>query len=231
MPSKDIVCLAYSRKLGGRCFAGIDIATGQWIRATGRHANGALSDFDCHMVVANDPYTIPKPLDVIRIDFDGPEPGLAQPENWKTSGTEWKKLRQANSADLGILRRSASDDPELFRGYERYVSSQDIQTRPPACSLALVRPSKLHWQAKKDQYGRDGFRGQLTVSGVPYDLPLTCDEYASRLARGDEGKLIDGLADTSMEIFLAVSLGDLFAETGRYYKLIAGVIEIPQIGI
>ena len=228
MPSKEIVCLAYSRKLGGRCFAGIELAACRWIRAIGRHANGALSDFDCHMVVGNDPYTIPKPLDVIRIDFVRPDPNLAQPENWITSGTEWQRIRRANAGDLSILRQSISDDPELFRGYDRYVSSQEVGARPPTCSLTLIRPTKLHWQAKKDQYGRDGFRGQFTVSGATYDLPLTCDEYASQLARNGESRLIDGLSDASREVLLTISLGDLFAETGRYYKLIAGVIEIPK---
>jgi hypothetical protein len=230
MPTKDIVCLAYSRKIGGNCFAGIELATGHWIRAIGEHANGALSDFDCHMIVGNHPYTIPKPLDVIRIDFVGPEPKLAQPENWRVSKTQWQKIRPSSPADLETVKRAVADDPELFRGYDRYISSQDVEYRPPNCSLALLRPTALHWEEERDRYGRRRFRGRFTVSGAVYDLPLTCDEYAAKLTKIGVSEQTNGLS-VSSDLLLSISLGDLYEETGRYYKLIAGVIEIPEATI
>ena len=141
MPTKEIVCLAYSRKEGGSCLAGIDLATGKWIRALGNHAHGALADNDCLMRDRVGKFIMPTILDVLEIDFSGPQPGLAQPENWKISGMEFRWLRRASLAEMDVLRQSTVDHPELFRGYRHSITRDDVQLRPPRSSLALVRPS------------------------------------------------------------------------------------------
>lgn len=226
MPTKEVVCLAYSRKTGGNCFAGIELATGCWIRAIGEYANGALSDFDCHMVVGDNPYVIPRPLDVINIDFSGPEPRLAQPENWRVFKTQWQKVRPTSLADLQVVRRAVADDPELFRGYDRSVSSHEIELRPPDCSLTLIRPRRLSWHTDIDTHGRKRVRGTFAVSGANYDLPLTDDAHAARLKLQESSKWNNGLWNPLIDLLLTISLGDLYH--GSHYKLIAGVIEIPK---
>jgi len=221
MPIKEIVCLAYSRKLGGSCFAGIDLATRKWIRAIGEHQNGALADNDCFMRDGTGRFALPDILDVIEIDFSAARPIPAQPENWKIAGSEWKKLRQAGMVERDLLVQCLVDDPELFRGYERYVTKQEVEARPPASSLALVRPERLSWSTKTDRYGRKGYKGTFTVSGATYDLPLTDDRHAAKLAAGT----FAGGREAATETLLTISLGDLYEDTGRYYKLIAGVVE------
>jgi hypothetical protein len=218
MPTKEIVCLAYSRKMGGSCFAGIDVNTRQWIRAIGSHQNGALADNDCFMRDDVGRYILPGILDVIQIDFLGAQPIPIQPENWKIAASEWRRVRQAGAADFDQIKRHITDDSELFRGYERYVTKQEIEARPPKSSLALVRPTSLCWNPITDRYRRRGYRGNFTVSGATYDLPLTDDRYAAKLARGP--------VDQPAAPLLTISLGDLYEETGRYYKLIAGVVEL-----
>ena len=228
MPIKEIICLAYSRKMGGSCFAGIDTDSRQWIRAIGTHQNGALADNDCFMQDGTGKFVLPTVLDVIEIGFSAPAPTLAQPENWKISGSEWKKLRRAGILDADLLNRSLADDPELFRGYERYITKEDIDLRPPKSSLALVRPENLRWNPKRDVYRRNVYRGTFTVSGATYDLPLTDDRYAATLVAKS---LTGGPIDASAVTLLTISLGDLYEKTGRYYKLIAGVVESGVISI
>jgi hypothetical protein len=228
MPIKEVVCLAYSRKMGGSCFAGIELATGLWIRAVGKYANGALADIDCYMAVGNNPYVIPSLLDVIEIDFISAQPSLAQPENWKISGAEWKRLRRADTADIAIIKRSLADDPELFRGYERYVTKQDIELRPPQSSLTIVRPENLCWRERTGKHGRRGFKGTFTFSGETYELPLTDDQYEAKLRTA---WINNGLADGTVDTLLTISLGDLDRDWGRHYKLIAGVLELPKTKI
>ncbi len=225
MAPKQLICLACSRKHGGYCFAGMELSTGLWIRPIGKHENGTLSMTDCCLASGNGTFQLPNLLDVIEIDFVAPEPSRAQSENWRISGAEWKRVRRPEVADLTILMRNITEDPELFRGYERYVSKRDIELRPPNCSLALVRPETLRWRPETDRYGHKRFRGTFTFSGMTYDLPLTDDVYAARL-RGNA--TIDGLSDASIEILLTISLGDLYEDTGRYYKLIAGVVELAR---
>jgi len=224
MPTKQVICLAYSRKLGGSCFAGIEVTTRQWIRAIGNHQNGALADNDCFMQDEAGRFILPNILDVIEIDFSAAQPIPAQPENWKIAGSEWKKLRQAGAEDRDLLDRSLARGPELIQGYERYVTKQEVEVRPPRSSLALVRPECLAWGPETDRYRRSRYRGRFTVSGATYDLPLTDDQYAAKLAAGRP-------IDAASGVLLTISLSDLYQETGRYYKLIAGVVEQASIGI
>jgi hypothetical protein len=229
MPTKEIVCLAYSRKDGGRCLAGIDLATRRWIRAIGAYENGALADNDCFMLDEAGAFVLPRILDVIEINFLGAEPNRAQPENWKISGSQFKLLRPVGIAESTLLRQSLTDDPEIFRGYERSITRQEIESRPPNNSLALVRPSALRWRPEKDGYGRMRFRGTFDISGATYALPLTDDDYTSKLARQEEPEWINGLSNTSTDLLLTISLGDLFHDC--HYKLIAGVFELPIAAI
>ncbi len=225
MPSKEIICLAYSRKDGGSCFAGIDLAARKWVRATGAHPNGALADNDCFMQDAAGKFVLPRILDVIEIDFSHADRSLHQPENWKISGAEFRLLRRAGADEFEMLRQTPVDDPELFRGYERLIAVEDLESRPPEYSLALVRPSTLRWHPELDGYRRKRFRGTFGISGATYSLPLTDDEFAARLSKQEDQEGTSRCVSTSNDLLLTISLGDLFH--GSYYKLIAGVVELP----
>lgn len=228
MPSKDIVCLAYSTKLGGNCFAGIDLSTGLWIRPISGEINGTLSDNDCCMPSGDGKYLLPNILDVIAIDLLAPEPSRHQPENWRISGAEWQRLRRADLTDMALLKGCLADDPELFLGYERYVSEDDVDSRPPRSSLALVKPESLWWSPKIGKYRRRGIKGTFTFSGATYELPLTDGQYEAKLPMD---RTTNGLTNAGIDTWLTISLSDLDRDWGRYYKLIAGVIEIPKTGI
>jgi hypothetical protein len=173
-------------------------------------------------------FSLPTILDVISIDFITAQPTPTQPENWKISGADWIRVGNAGHVEFQILKDHISTGPELFRGYERCVSSEEVQSRPHGCSLALVRPSALRWHPELNYYGRKRFRGEFCISGHTYDLPLTDDAYTATLLKKRDCELENGASDCSVDLALTISLGDLFAKTGCYHKLIAGVVELPH---
>ena len=64
--TKTILCLANSRKLGGRCVAGREIGengVGQWIRPVSNHGHGEVSEADRRFENGVDPMV----LDIVEI--------------------------------------------------------------------------------------------------------------------------------------------------------------------
>jgi hypothetical protein len=218
MPTKQILCLAFSRREGGHCFAGIELVGGAWVRPVNGSNQDALHYYQCLATDADGHAREPRVLDIVEMNLLSPSPKPAQPENWLVGHEPWRLIGRAASADL---LRHITDDPELFRGYDRFVPVAEIESRPPQESLRLVSPQNLNWFAEL-KYGKRRFRGRFSVCGSSYDLPLTDEAYEKELA---DIELYKGrpqnLADP---VLLALSLSDVWAEQMRHYKLIAGVI-------
>ena len=240
MPTKRIICLACSTKseviapgdsLHGRCVAGLDIDTGQWVRPVSTLPNGTLSKAQCRIRGNALGSLLPTALDVLEIEFLQHAPKTGQPENWIISETPWKCLRPATPSDLAVLNANIEDDAELFRGYESSLTHEEVLKRPPLSSLALIRPSDLRWEKKTGYYQRPKVLGHFKVGGQGYSLTLTDPIWKQKLLV----KLGDTLLEhrkcfdhSSKDYLLSLSLGDFFPETGDHHKLIAGVIEIPE---
>jgi len=219
MPLKRILCLAFSRREGGHCFAGIDIVTGTWIRPISKSGRGGLYYHECLVRQLDNKFVEPRVLDVIELNLVSPEPKLGQPENWLLGEGQWTVVGRST---LQGLSASISAEPELFRGYERFVDASEIANRPPIYSLVLVRPENLAWYAEPNRYGKKRMVGIFSIYGSTYSLPLTDDAYAHTL---DDIKLFERRShDPSIPILFTLSLGDVWAETHRHYKLIAGVV-------
>jgi hypothetical protein len=212
-----VLCLAFSRREGGNCFAGIEIDTGSWVRPVRDELGGPLYDHECLAKTPNG-FRCPQVLDVIELELLSHCPKLGQPENRIMGTTQWEVVGRR---DIESLRTFVSDDPELFRGYDRFVSASEVQTRPPTCSLCLISPGSLIWLAEVNRYGRRRILGRFTVCGQSYTLPLTDDAYAVKLADIEISR--SRSEDLSAPLFLTLSLGDVWKEQNRHYKLIAGV--------
>ncbi|HXF07313.1 MAG TPA: hypothetical protein VNK45_02115 [Candidatus Acidoferrales bacterium] len=79
---KRIVCLANSRKLNGRCVAGIEITRGNkrvgWIRPVSAREHEEVSEYERQYQDGSDP----RVLDVIDVPLIAPKPKDYQQENW-----------------------------------------------------------------------------------------------------------------------------------------------------
>ncbi len=83
-----IICLANSTRPGGRCIAGIDIETEEWVRPVSRSINRAIT-WDMRNIEGEEPQI----LDVIEIPLEdhGPDEGC-QPENRLVKPGKWRKV-------------------------------------------------------------------------------------------------------------------------------------------
>ena len=82
---KEMLCLANSRKPGGRCVAGL-LPDGSWIRPVTATGGGSLTSAMCRL----DKGRPVGALDVVRVGVTQPEPRLHQPENWIITDKRWK---------------------------------------------------------------------------------------------------------------------------------------------
>ena len=244
MPLVQIICLACSRKseeiagknIKGHCVAGIDIATGNWVRPVSDLPSGTLTTQMCGLLpnVAHSSDTLlPTLLDIVEIGLCKRKANAAQPENWVIDNRKCRWVRTAGDVELKMLGNKLSYDPELFRNYDKEVTMLEVKERPPSESLLLVQPAQVNWLAELDYHGKRRMLGIFSISGQRYCLPLTDPMYAERLSELRLGKRVSAasIEGSSTEITLVLSLSDLFKLKGKHYKLIAGVLALPHSAI
>jgi hypothetical protein len=220
MAYRRVLCLAFSRRDGGNCFAGIDLMTGKWIRPVISPTSGALSDPQCIATTPSGEYRVPALLDIVDVDFLGPSPKIGQPENWIMGREPWRIVARSSVMDAS---RFLADDPELFRGYGRFVEAAEVQARPPQSSLALVCPQHLVWLVRPNpRSNHKQIIGTFSITGQSYSLPLTDPVYEKHFR--DVPLNERRFHDPQIPVMLTLSLGDVMETTMRHYKLIAGVI-------
>jgi len=217
MVYKKIVCLANSRKLGGRCVAGKDIDTRQWIRPVGKTAKGELALSDINY----ENKSTPQLLDIIKISIEKDQPVFYQPENVLIGEGKWE-FKGKYKEDL--LERLC-DNPKLLWQNEPYkdrISLEDIKKTANQSSLLLIKVKTLIIRRvnKITEFGttKNKVRGVFTSNNIEYDLGITDIKIEDDYRNKNEGDY----PISSDRIFLCISLGEPFG--GYCYKLIASVI-------
>jgi hypothetical protein len=207
----QLICLAYSRRGGGSCVAGVDTQTFEWIRPVAPTGDGSLHG-------PLDRYqdgSVPSVLDVMEARLGDPRPLAHQPENWLLEG-QLKRLRTASDQERTRLAEMAHVGPEIIRNTVDKIREDEVRRQPLERSLALVAPKKVlftnHPQRPKQ------IRTLFSLGTHPYDLALT-DRSWERAAKRHVS-LHGGL--TIHDALLVISIGGLFRRC--YYKLVAGVL-------
>lgn len=225
----EIICLANSRKRGGRCLAGLRTDGGGWVRPVSAQPDGELQPSH-HQFQGGEA----RVLDKLRVDLAKPLPKPHQPENWLLEGrwyNPWHKAcRRVGRPDASdvtpLLLASLTPGPALLGCRNDRAPYSGFLTTPAGASLALVRPQGLQWQVKTGGTGKRQTRAVFRLEGAMYNLALTDPVWEQKL-----GNLPLGLHPGSVagfhgddDVLLTISLGEPFPPSNCCYKLVAAVI-------
>ena len=215
---KTVVCLANSRKYGGRCIAGKVIDDGLppiWFRPVSTHPDGALSVCD----VRFEDGRCPQLLDVLEIPVKRPSTHDFQKENWLISDDYYWDSEARFEGNLSNL---CDDVDTLWFNTSRHphscndsVSESDL----PAVhsSLLLIEPEMM--RIRVVQFGgKKSVRARFCYRDVWYDLKVT-DPVVE--AHYKERPVCVEIIKTR-PLYLCISLGLPFR--GHAYKLVASII-------
>ena len=227
MPAvKTIVCLANSRKLSGRCVAGLELSNGRrvsWIRPVSAREHEEVSEHERQYEDGSDP----RVLDLISVPLVHPHPKGYQQENWLLDpGYYWKKTGRMAWNDLANLLDPV--EPLWLDGDSTYNGRNDrillAQSAPLTSSLRLIHVDRMTLSvfAPGEAFGNPKRRvqGWFVHGGAEYRLWVTDPAYERQYLAQDDGGYHLG------ECFLTVSLGE--EHKGYCYKLIAAIMERPR---
>ncbi len=213
------VCLANSRKKGGRCLAGKALLNGsytKWIRPVTQHPSEELQHHE-HCLHTGEDVAI---FDVLEIKFLNPKPLHHQQENWLMDVSVPLKKRGVLSLDE--VSKLVDHPDSLWgigtstkNGKNNCVHISEIEKH--TSSLCLIEVSKFVVEIRFS-FGRRSMRGLFTYRGHQYRLSITDSNFEQRFATKPVG-------DFEIErTLLTISLGENYEQS--FYKLIAGIIPI-----
>lgn len=220
---KQIVCLANSRKLSGRCIAGKEWdaqhGAGEWIRPVSNREDEAVSEHERQYPDGSDP----RVLDVLRVPVIKHVPAPPQTENWRLDPERyWKPAGRYPRYSLHRLVDTPAvlwmNGCHTYHGRNDHVPSE--QAGEIVTSLRLIRVKRLALEvfAPGEAFGNPKRRvqGRFSHAGSEYRLWVTDPVWERKYL----GKL-DGSYSIG-ECCLTISLGEPYR--GAVYKLIAAVI-------
>jgi hypothetical protein len=218
--TKDVVCLANSRKYSGFCFAGKEISPngfGSWVRPVSAREKGELSDLE----ISLDNNEIPKLLDIVTIKFKGHRPHLYQSENYLISCAQWKWKKKLNPS---LVPELCDDVPQLWiNGYSSFRGFNDripyeLATKKISSSLVLVKAEELIVQVVEGKTNcSKKCRADFSYRRNKYNLAITdprIEEWCSTKQFG--------CYPCRKTPYLTISIGEPFE--GYCYKLVASII-------
>jgi Dual OB-containing domain len=218
---KTLLCLANSRKTGGFCVAGKEMAgsrPGSWIRPVSARSGEEIS-------VSEQRYHDGRRLavlDIVQIAFSKAVPDGHQIENELIKpGVRWQRVRRAKWSEV---ERAVDNVDALWHngvssgGGENDQVPSEIAAKSTR-SLYLIRPERLRLVVETREWGgrtRRVVRAVFAYGGRRYNLQLTDPEFEEAYKRKGEGRY------TLKGSLLCVSLGKVFQ--GFAYKLVAAII-------
>ena len=220
---KRIVCLANSRKLNGRCVAGIELAADKpagWIRPVSDREHEEVSEYERQYDDGSDP----RVLDIIDLPLLQPRAKGYQQENWLLDPSRyWIKTDRLRREQLERLADPV--EPLWINGHHTYNGLNDkiplLLASGLKTSLRLVRVDRLTLSVftPGEAFGNRKRRvqGRFRHDRTEYRLWVTDPVYERAYLAKPDGE------HELSESFLTVSLGEPYNDA--CYKLIAAIME------
>lgn len=220
---KRIVCLANSRKLNGRCIAGIEMSGTErlgWIRPVSAREHEEVSEDERQYTDGSDP----RVLDVMDVPLLAARPKGYQQENWLLDPEHyWQKVRRVSWGDLGLLVDPVAplwiDGDSTHNGHNDRIPL--AQATGLTSSLRLLSVARLTLSVFKpgEAFGNPKRRvqGRFVHHGSNYRLWVTDPGYERQYLAKPDGDYEVG------ESLLTVSLGE--PHNDACYKLVAAIME------
>jgi hypothetical protein len=228
VPTLQMICLANSYKLGGRCVAGLRADGKGWIRPVSETASGTLNakQYTCEGDV------VAQPMDLIEIDVGDGRPLKYQRENVALAGRRWRLLeRPASVAYATIVRAAIVKAGPLLGGSGDRRHLDDFPDDKYANSLALVAPVEIEWEKATNYRNKPQVRCHFKVGTYEYNLVVTDLAWIPRfdnLTYGTHRSAEIGLR-AGQRVLLCTSMAEPIAATGNCFRLVAAVIT-PSLG-
>jgi Dual OB-containing domain len=220
---KQIVCLANSRKLSGRCVAGKEWpndGSGSWIRPVSSRPSEEVSEYERQYQDGTDP----RVLDVIDVPLIEHRPHTYQSENWLLDAEQyWVRRGRATLAEVADAVDAPpelwSNDSSSYNGRLDRVSLEQANALSGSLYLLGVSDLTVHVFAPGAYFGNPKRRvqGRFSHRGLEYHLWITDPRVTAAYLVQSDGTYEIG------ESFITVSLGEPY-EDGYCYKLIAAII-------
>jgi hypothetical protein len=219
------VCLANSRKLFGRCVAGLRTDGSGWIRLVSDLPNGTL--YTTHYILNNGSEAAL--LDIIEANISAPKPERYQPENWVLLEKQKWQLRDKIEPleAYQFLKPYLDYSSNLFGNALDNIPYVEDQMNVVPASLVLIEPSNVLWHIVYFEKKRKT-RVVFQLGRVKYDLGITDPRWTLRLSKLGAGihPREVGNIEKNDKLLFTVSLGLPF--DGKCYKLVAGIIHLPH---
>lgn len=226
---KQLVCLANSRKLSGRCIAGkefIDGQAGPWLRPVSARPSEEVSEEERQYSDGSDP----RVLDVMRVPLLEPCPKLYQAENWLLDpDSYWELVGRVSWDEIKVMADAPPilwiNDSSTIRGRNDRVTLADAGQFD--CSLCLLNLPMLTIRVfvPGADFGNPKRRVQAAFEykSIEYRLWVTDPVIEREYLAKSDGVYAVG------ECCVTVSLGEPDKD-GFCYKLVAALITPNRAG-
>jgi hypothetical protein len=172
--TKTMICLAASRKTGGRCIAGKDIDSNTWIRPVSSGNEDAIDNI--HSKYADG--ALAQVLDVIEIQFSAPYPNQHQTENILITDTRW--IKKGESA-LTALKNMLDNPGSLWSNWNSSYNGKNdridnVHIKNIYNSLYLISVDctiNVKIEGKDFNNPQKKIRCSFQYAGVDFKLPVT----------------------------------------------------------
>lgn len=222
--TKELVCLANSRKHNGRCVAGIEIESNRWIRPVSNRSGHEVSAFERQYRGGVEPQV----LDIITVPLVEARPIGFQRENWLLDpAVRWRKVGRIGWSELGALEQPSTtlwiNGYHTTDGVNDFVPGEQKDTLVD--SLKLIRVERVTMKVDPappmSNDTKPVVRARFLHAGSVYALKVTDPAYEEKFRAKRFGNYRLG------ESFLTVSLTEEFR--GNFYKLVVAIVERADI--